>query len=158
MAGERRFEPWPAILTLLLATMMAVGVGFFVVASRNVDALVVEDAYEAGLLENDRRRERERAAALGVDLEVRTGPAPDGGLRVSVRAVGPGAEPVLPERVLVRRERPAEGGLDADFELGADAEGHSGVVTFPRPGRWHLIVTAIVEGLPVRERFALHAG
>ena len=62
---------------------------------------------------------------------------------------------IVPDRVEVLRERPAEGGLDQTFELEATSDGHAGRIPLPRPGRWNLVVTATVDGAAVRETFAL---
>ncbi len=157
MDAERRFEPWPFALAAALLTMMAIAVAFYAVAAANPDALVVDDAYAAGLAWNAGVRERERAEALGVELGLAVAPA-EGGVAVHVTLAGAGGAPVSAERVTVRRERPAEGGLDADFELVPAGSGWRTELPLPRPGRWRLAVTAWVEGLPVRRAFRVDAG
>jgi nitrogen fixation protein FixH len=155
--AERRVEPWPIAVVALLVAMMAVSVGFWRVAAANPDPLVVGDAYEAGLALNDELRERRAAEALGVEVRLVAELEP-GAARVRVTLRRHEGAPARATRVVVRRERPAEGGLDADFELAPEASGFAGRVPLPRPGRWHLVVTATVEGRPVRETFAVQAG
>lgn len=157
MAAERRVEPWPIGLVLLLLSMMTISVGFYGVAARHPDALVVDDAYEAGLRYNAELRERRLADALGVDLALRAEPAP-GGVHLRVELMGPEGGAVRAERVVVRRLRPAEGGYDADFELARSGDVFTGELPLPRPGRWHLRVTARVEGHDVERTFRLGAG
>jgi nitrogen fixation protein FixH len=75
-------------------------------------------------------------------------------VRVTVLGADGGWVPA--QEVVVRRERPAEGGLDADFALRADGDGFVGTLPLPRPGRWRLAVTATVGGRPVRQQFAVY--
>jgi nitrogen fixation protein FixH len=145
----RRIEPWPVGLALLLLAMIAGSLAFLAVAAAHPDPLVVEDAYVAGLQYNDAVRARRRAEALGVSLELTAEPR-DGGMAVRVQARGPGGDPVRPQAVRVRRERPAEGGLDADFELRLQGGVWSGQIPLPRPGRWRLIASADVTGETLR--------
>jgi nitrogen fixation protein FixH len=152
----RRHEPWPLAVLAALLSMIAGCLALYVLAAAHVDALVIEDAYGAGLEVNENVRADRRAEALGMDLALE-GQHDDGALRVRVElrhAAGGLAEA---SRVVVRRERPAEGGLDADFELAARGEGFEGDIPLPRPGRWRLRVTAAVEGETLRRVFLLDA-
>ncbi|MDJ0789045.1 MAG: FixH family protein [Myxococcota bacterium] len=150
-ARASRIEPWPVGLAALLLTVMAVITTFAVIAGRNADPLVVEDAYEAGRRINEQIRADRAARALGVDLDVVVVREADSGVGVSVRAIGPDGTPVAVDTVRVRRERPTEGSLDQDFELVRAESRHRGHIPLPRAGRWHLIVVATVDGHEIRE-------
>lgn len=154
MAGERRVEPWPVALAGALLAMICVCLGFYAIAATHPDPEVVDDAYEAGLRINEELRARRRAAALGVVLALETRREP-GGVEVRVTVTDARGAPAAAERVAVRRERPAEGGLDADFELARSGGGYAGLVPLPRPGRWRLVATATVGGEVVRRVFSL---
>jgi nitrogen fixation protein FixH len=54
--------------------------------------------------------------------------------RLTLRDAGGAA--IAVERVRVRRERPAEAGLDAEIEATRDGDGWTALVPLPRPGRW----------------------
>jgi nitrogen fixation protein FixH len=150
----RRVEPWPLALAAGLAAMIGVCLLFAWVAARHPDPVLVRDTFAADPGRSEELRERRRAEALGlgVRLEARHGPE---GLRVRVTVLGAGGARLPAEEVVVRRERPAEGGLDADFPLRADGDAFVGTLPLPRPGRWRLAVTATVEGRPVRQHFAV---
>jgi nitrogen fixation protein FixH len=150
----RSIEPWPLILAGGLLLMMAISLSFYAIARTHPDAVLVQDAYEAGLRYNALLAERRAAAALGVDLELAVARG-DTGIDVRVVVRDRNGARVAADAVVVRRERPAEGGLDADFRLTPDGDDFAGEVPLPRPGRWRLVVTATVEGTAVRESFAL---
>jgi nitrogen fixation protein FixH len=150
----RRVEPWPVALAAGLAAMIGVCLAFLWVAVRHPDPLVVEDTWRADPARSAELRERRRAEALGLDLRLEARPAGDG-LRVRVTVLGPDGNRVPAQEVVVRRERPAEGGLDAEFALRAEGDAFVGSLPVPRPGRWRLAVTATVGGRPVRRHFAV---
>lgn len=152
--SARGFEPWPFALAGGLLAMIAGSLTFYAIARANPDALVVGDAYEAGLRYNAEREERRAAEALGVDIELDAQLAP-GSARVRVRVLGAGGGPVAARDVAVRRERPAEGGYDDDFPLDAAGAAFVGDVPLPLPGRWRLVVTARVGGHTVRRSFGV---
>lgn len=133
--------------------MIGVCLVFWSVAVRNPDPLVVEDAWAAGVRASEELRERGEAGARGLDLHLEARPEGEG-LRVRVTAVDREGARVTAERVMVRRERPAEGGLDAEFSLRDEDGAFVGSLPLPRPGRWRLAVTATVAGRPVRRDFA----
>jgi nitrogen fixation protein FixH len=149
----RRFEPWPFGLALLLLAGIGASLAFFAVASANPDAEVVDDAYRAGLQVNEALREQRRAEELGFRMELGARPAP-GGVALQVAVTDADGAPAAIERVVVRRERPAEGGFDADFELGRHGEGFAGRIPLPRHGRWRLVAIAEVGGAPLRRVFS----
>lgn len=153
--GRRRVEPWPLAVAGLLLAMIASALAFWAVAAAHPVTLVAEDPFQAGLAYNDRVAERRRAEALGLVLALDTAPA-EGGVAVRVRVTRDGGPAGAVERVVVRRERPTEGGLDAAFPLEAGPDGvFRGRVPVPRPGRWRLVATATVEGVELRRAFAL---
>jgi nitrogen fixation protein FixH len=145
---------WPIALAALLLAMVGASLGFYRVASRNPDALVVDDAYEAGRHESERLRAERHTEALGWRIELASEPRPDG-VHVVVALRDAAGAPLAAERVSLRRERPAEGGLDADFALAGTAGGFAGDVPLPRPGRWHLVVRAERGGDVAERGFAL---
>jgi nitrogen fixation protein FixH len=130
---------------------------FYTVASRNRDGLVVEDAYAAGLAYDAGREEHDRARRLGIDLALSVEPDAHAGVLVRVATRGRDAQPIEASQVTVRRERPAEGGYDADFPLDRDTGGWSGRIALPKPGRWRLVVAARVGDVTARETFAIEA-
>lgn len=140
-ARRSRFEPWPLALAGLLAAMVGTGVGFWRLAKANPDALVVADAYRAGIAYGIDQHAIARARALGWQLDVRTRPAA-AGVRVAVTLRDAAGRAVEDARVALRRERPAEGGLDVDVPLVRDAGTWRGEVELPRPGRWRLVARA----------------
>lgn len=149
----RRLEPWPLALAGLLLAMMATSLGFWAVAAAHPDPLVVDDAYRAGLRYNDELQARRRAEALGVELDLELRPDPEG-IHVAVSIAAPDG-PVSAERVVLRRERPAEGGFDADFELLRRDGAWIGHVPLPRPGRWQLVASASLRGETLQRRFGI---
>lgn len=145
MPARRRPEPWPVGLAAALCFMIGTSVGFWRLASANPDALVVENTQEAEQRYDERVRAARRAEALGWAVGVETTLRPGAAaLRVAMRDSA--GRVLLPERVTLRRERPAEGGLDAEVALVAEGSGFAGEIALPRPGRWVLRVRAEREG------------
>lgn len=147
----RRFEPWPWVVVGLLGSMVASSLAFYAVARSHPDPLVVADAYEAGRRYNALAREEDEAAARGWTLDVATRPAGEG-IRIRVAVVDRRETPLPVDRVLVRRERPAEGGLDRAFRLEPGPDGYEGTIPLPRHGRWRLVVRAERDGRAVQHR------
>jgi nitrogen fixation protein FixH len=140
MKAERRGrrEPWPVALAALLLFMIGASLGFLRVATRHPDAVVGQDASRS--LPEPLRAAR-RAHALGWEIALVAAPEPGGAaVRVALRD-GAGA-PLAADRVTLRRERPAEGGLDTELALAGAGADWAGAVPLPRPGRWHLVVRA----------------
>jgi nitrogen fixation protein FixH len=156
MRTEPRFEPWPFAVIGLLASMIAGSLAFAVTASRHPDPLVVDDAWRAGRAYSEHVRAARRADVLGWRVDLAAAPAP-GGVDVRVELFDAEAAPLAPERVEVRRERPAEGGLDASFELRRGDTSVAGHVPLPRPGRWRLVVRAEARGEVVERVFGVNA-
>lgn len=156
MTTERRFEPWPIAVMGLLGSMIAGSLAFAVVASRNPDPPVVDDAWSAGRAYSENVRAARRIEALGWGVDLATSPAP-GGVDVRVALRDADGEPLAPGRVEVRRERPAEGGLDARIELRQTDAGFAGHVPLPRPGRWRLVVRVEAGDEAVEQVFGVAA-
>jgi nitrogen fixation protein FixH len=117
----------------------------------------VEDAYRTGLGLNQELRARREAEARGLTLSLSA--RPEGGAWSVEVELRDGAGRRIPaQRVVVRRERPAEGGFDADFALEDGGAGWRGRVPLPLPGRWRLVATADLEGASLRRVFELDAG
>lgn len=155
-ADRRRREPWPIALAAALCFMIGASIGFWRLATSHPDPLVVDDAYAAGRAYSERVRAARRTEALGWAIDLVAHPEP-GRAALRVEVVDGDGAPLAADRVTVRRERPAEGGLDADVEL-AGADGRwTGVVALPRPGRWHLVVRAERDGAVAERTFALFA-
>lgn len=141
MSARPRIEPWPVAVVALLSFMIGSSVAFYRIAAAHPDPLVVRDAYESGRRYSDRVRAERRARDLGWSIELGATPRADGvGVRVALRDRD--GTPLAAERVSVRRERPAEGGLDAEFPLAPGSRGFEGTIPLPRAGRWHLVVRA----------------
>lgn len=155
MGTERRgIEPWPYVLAGALALMISISVAFLWVSIAHPDAVLVHDAWAVEPEVAAALRARGRAEAQRWDLAVRTRPEADG---VAVEAELRDAEgrSLLAERVLVLRERPAEGGLDAEVTLMRDGDVFKGHVSLPLPGRWQLVVRAEREGALAERRVTL---
>ena len=155
MANERRrLEPWPLLLAGALAAMIAISIAFLFVSIEHRDPLLVSDAYAAEPDIADALRARARADANGWRLAVVTRPDAGG---VAVEAVLEDARgtPLVAARVLVARERPAEGGLDEEIELDRADAGFTGHVPLPRAGRWNLVVRAERDGARAERRIAI---
>lgn len=153
---ERGTSAWPLAVAGLLAAMVASSLAFYAVARLHPDPLVVDDAWRAGRGYSEAVRAARRGAEIGWRLELAAAPSP-GGVAVQVAVVDREAAPVAPERVEVRRVRPAEGGLDERFALGRAGSGFAGRVPLPRPGRWHLVVRAERGAEAVERTFAVWA-
>lgn len=148
-------EPWPLAVAGLLLAMIGSALAFWGIAASNPVTLVAKDPFAAGLAYNDRVAERRRAEALGLELALETAPA-EGGVAVRVRVTREGAAAAGVERVRLRRERPTQGGLDAELPLEPAGAGvFRGRVPLPRPGAWRLVVVATVEGTELRRAFPL---
>lgn len=147
------FEPWPWIVAGLLLSTIGVSLSFAYVAISHRDALVVEDAYASGLEHNRRARARQRADGAGWRFDFRAEPTP-GGVRIAVSALDAAGAPLDPERLIVRRVRPSEGGYDRDFPVPAAGALE---LPLPRPGRWHLIARAERDGAVLERTYAVEA-
>jgi len=154
--SPKRREPWPIALAALLVAMIGTATGFYRVAARNPDALVVADAFAAERNVSERLRAERRADALGWDIALAVD-LRSGGAHVEARLHDRSGAPVAADRVSLLRERPAEGGLDESIPLAADGTRFTGDVALPRPGRWQLVVRA-ERGADTAERtFAVWA-
>lgn len=153
-AEKRRFEPWPVALAFALALMIGVCLAFLRIAIVHPDALLLHDAYasEPGVAEA--LRARARAQALGWGLEVRTR-AEAGGVVVDAALRDGAGRPLTADRVRVRRERPAEGGLDTEVMLVRAGDVFTGHVPLPLGGRWKLVVRAERDDALLEERLTL---
>ncbi len=153
-ARARRVEPWPVALAGALAFMIATSLSFLFVSLRHPDPVVAADTYAAEPALAHDLRARERAVALGFALEVAT-QAVAGGIEVDAALRDATGGEVGADRVLARRERPAEGGLDAEVPLVRAGGRYRGVVPLPRSGRWRLTVRAERDGVVVERSLAL---
>jgi nitrogen fixation protein FixH len=155
MSEERRSSgPWPWIVGGLLLFMVSSSLAFLGIALSHPDALVVDDARRASREEHPELAASRRADAQGWRFALTAdvqGQVAD--VRVSIHDSS-GAEPEL-DAVSVRRIRPAEGGLDLETPLVRGAEGFRAEVQLPRPGRWHLRVSAEHEGESLERTFAV---
>ncbi len=140
--SRARLEPWPWIVAGLLGSTVAVCLAFAHVAASHPDALVVEDAYTAGLAHNDAARARAAADEAGWRFDLAVEPTP-AGVRARLVVLDAEGAPLAADALVLRRERPSEGGYDADFPVDAGAEIE---IPLPRPGRWHLVARARVGG------------
>jgi nitrogen fixation protein FixH len=153
---RRRPEPWPLAIAALLAAMIGTSVGFYRVAAAHPDGLVTDDAFAAGIAFADARRAEERARALGWTLDVAAEPR-GGTVHVVARLRDRDGAALPVDAITLRRERPAEGGLDAELALAAQGDAYEGSVALPRPGRWQLVVAARRAQARVERRLALTA-
>ncbi len=155
MATEpRRFEPWPFALAGALLLMIGISLVFLWLSLAHPDAVLVHDAFAEEPAVAEALRARGRGEAKGWNLAVRTRPEGDG-VAIEVALRDASGQTLGAERVLVTRERPAEGGLDAELQLDRDGDVFRGHVTLPRAGRWQLLVRADREDARVERRLAL---
>ena len=152
-ARRRRPEPWPVVLAALLLFMMGASIGFLRVATRHPDPVVGQDSSRE--LPEPVRAAR-RAHALGWEITLATTPRA-GGADVRVALADRAGAPLAADRVTLRRERPAEGGFDAELPLAGVGAQWKGEVPLPRPGRWHLVVRAERGDEAAERRFSLWA-
>lgn len=136
-APARRREPWPLALAGLLLAMACVLAAFLGVAVSHPDPLLVADAYAASGRYDAALRASQRAAQLGLALELTSEPAP-GGVRLAARLRGADGRALAAERVRVQRERPTQGGFDAAIEATPLGDGWTAFVPLPLAGRWVL--------------------
>jgi len=137
-ADRRRREPWPIALAALLLFMMGASIGFLRLATAHPDPVVGRDASREL---PDPVRAARRADALGWRFALEAAPhAGRADVRVALRDAS--GAPLPADRVSLRRERPAEGGLDGEIPLAAAGEVWTGAIELPRAGRWHLVVRA----------------
>jgi nitrogen fixation protein FixH len=137
-----------------LGSMIGISLSFLWIAVTHPDPRVVEDAWasEPGIA--DAIRARQAAESRGWALAVETADVV-GGVRLHVTLRDAEGRALRAERVRVRRERPAEGGLDADLELARAGSDFVGEVPLPRAGRWTVTVSAEREGGLAERRLAL---
>jgi nitrogen fixation protein FixH len=154
--AARRREPWPLALAGLLLGMGLVLAGFLATALSHPDPAVVADAYAAGERYDAALRAADRAAQLGLRLELAAAPVP-GGARVRVRLLGADGRELSAERVDVHRERPAQGGYDTSLEAAHGDQGWTAFVPLPVPGGWILEARAERGELTVSRRIAVEA-
>jgi nitrogen fixation protein FixH len=140
----------------MLLAMISGSLGFYALALAHPDALVVDDAYGAGLRYNEAQATRRRAAELGYALSLSTRPTA-GGVAVTLRIRDAAGTPVQATSAVLRRERPSQGGYDAVFPLTPANDGFAATVPLPLPGRWHLVASAEVAGASLERSFALES-
>jgi nitrogen fixation protein FixH len=134
-ARRRRREPWPFALAGALGAMVVVLGAFLGIAITHPDSVLVEDSFAASARYDAAVRASDRAAASGSSLDLALEPTA-GGVRARLTLRDAGGAAIAVERVRVRRERPAEAGLDAEIEATRDGDGWTALVPLPRPGRW----------------------
>jgi nitrogen fixation protein FixH len=156
-AQAHRREPWPLALAGLLLGMALVLAAFLAAALAHPDPVIVADAYGASQRYDAALRAADRAARLGLRLELAAEPAP-GGARVALRLAGVDGRAMDADRVLVHREWPAQGGYDAVVEASPVADGWTAFVALPLSGRWILEARAEHAGELVTRRIAVEAG
>ncbi|HBZ72011.1 MAG TPA: hypothetical protein DEP35_20695, partial [Deltaproteobacteria bacterium] len=149
-----RREPWPWAIAGCLLAMAVVLAGFLWTAVSHPDPLLVDDTYAAGHRYNEELRAENRAAALGWHLDLRTVPTTLGA-RVAMRLLDADGRALAADRASLRRERPAQGGLDETVALSSDGAGFAADVPLPRPGRWWLEARIEHEGAAVLRRIAI---
>ncbi|RIL04802.1 MAG: hypothetical protein DCC71_12710 [Proteobacteria bacterium] len=147
-------EPWPFAIAALLAAMIGTSVGFLRIALANPDAVISADPFQDGIRYAANAAAEARGRALGLGLDVRTDPT-ETGLAVRVELRDASGAAVAPDRVRVRRERPAEGGFDVDVPVARANGGVAAQVALPRPGRWEIHVHAERGDAVVERRVAL---
>lgn len=161
MATEmrRRIEPWPIAIALLLASMILVSLTFLRTAIDHPDPVMSEDGFASSAAYDAALRQQRSAEALGWAVDAAIVPTAIG-IHVTATLRDASGTPIVADRVTARRERPAEGGLDAELELVPAADGavHEGEVALPRLGRWWLWLRAERAGETLVKRVAVVRG
>jgi len=150
---ERR-EPWPWAIAGCLLAMAVVLACFLWAAVSHPDPVLVKDTYAAGQRYNEELRAADRAAALGLRLDVHAAPTPLGA-RVAMRLVDAQGRVLGSDHASLRRERPAEGGFDQTVALATDGDGFAADVPLPLPGRWWLEARVEHEGAALVRRIPI---
>jgi len=145
------------VLAGLLLGMALVLAAFLGAALSHPDPVIVVDAYAASQRYDAALRAADRASQLGLRLDMVAEPAP-GGTQVALRLVGADGRALAADHVLVRRERPAQGGFDAAVEVTPSADGWTAFVALPLSGRWIVEARAERGGESVSRRIAVEAG
>jgi nitrogen fixation protein FixH len=142
MTAERiRGYAWPIGVVAALGFMIASSLLLLVIAAAHPDPLVVDDEWRAEDALHETLRAERIAHQQGLQLLLHGEQRP-GGVQLDASLVAAGGEPSSGAHVVVTRERPAEDGLDARFELAPHASRFDGWIPLPRPGRWRLRVRA----------------
>ena len=155
-APSRRREPWPLAIAGLLLAMAAVLFAFLYVAVSHPDPVLVHDAYAASGRYDAALRAAQHAAAVGLRLELLSRPEP-GGTRVTARLLGADGRALPADHMLVHRERPTQGGFDADVATTASGDGWTAFVALPLSGRWIVEARAERGGEVIEQRFEIEA-
>jgi hypothetical protein len=117
-------EPWPWFLIALPAAAVVGGIVTAVIAFRGADGVVAADYYKRGLAINEELSRSRRAAALGIEAELRIGGI-DAGDHVGVRLRA--AQALAPEAALrVRLVHPGRNGADRSAVLARVASAEAG--------------------------------
>ena len=126
-------EPWPWLVMIGPAAVIAAGIATTVLAFRSSDGLVADDYYKQGLGINRVIAREEAARSLGVRGTVSF----EGGAARAVLA----AERPLGERVRLRLVNAARASDDRIATLSRDPSGaYAGAVATPAAGRWTLVL------------------
>jgi nitrogen fixation protein FixH len=150
-AFARFAEPWPFVITALLAAMIGTSMGFYRIAKRFPDPVVTSDSFQAGIAYANAARAAARARAAGWSLEVETRLA-GGGVQVDASLRDSTGTALAADAVTIERTRPAESGHDATFEMQAGARRE---IPLPLAGRWELRVVARRGDQQLEERIAV---
>lgn len=152
--ARRGSGPWPIALALGLLLMISGSLAFLWTAIRHPDAVIAGDAFSATRAYESAMQSRSRAEARGWHLETDASPS---ALGIRVRAVMRDDERrvLAADRVLVHREHPSAGGLDATFVAHAEGDAFVADVPLPREGEWRVWVRAEREGETLLERLTV---
>jgi nitrogen fixation protein FixH len=156
-AAPRAALAWPAGIAAVLCLLLSTSLALAWLAHAYPDPLVVSDAWQAERVLEADMRAFERARELGLALELSSS-AGTGVVHVRARVTDRSGEPQRAARMSVRRERPAEGGLDAEIALAEGSEAWTGTIPIPRSGRWRLVARAWTSsGALLEQSLALEA-
>ena len=127
-------EPWPWLLMLGPVVVIVAGFLTAYLAVVSNDGLVEDDYYKQGLAVNQRTARAQRAAELGIEVELLLGGAGD-----RVRALLRGKEGFhLPEVLNLRIVHPTRPGFDQKVVLRSEGGGVYTGALAPLQGRWHV--------------------
>jgi hypothetical protein len=127
-------EPWPWLLMLGPALVIAAGAVTVWLAVASSDGLVADDYYKQGLAINQTLARSDLARALALSAIVRVD-AEHVTVKLSARDAS-----AMPDRLRITFAHPTRGGHDRMTELKALSGAYQGVAPVLAPGRWHILL------------------
>lgn len=142
-------SPWAIGIICMIAVVLTANITMIVIARMTSPGLVVEDYYEKGKNYHksvEKIRAQRDLAWQTVLLMPEKMPA-NGLSLIKVSVKDSFERPVTGGRVELRAFRPSDASRDFYVEMKPESEGtYAGMVTFPLPGYWDVVVTVVRGG------------